>query len=143
MPKTRQHNTLRICLLCFTIILFRSFLKKDIRTLIFINQKKPCISLELDSKVKYRPKKILKKRKKDNSQIIFRTLYSLSLSVQTLITSNDLVHFLVLSPKLYLLLQAIDDAYEIVYTAISTRGIKFQTMQICINWKQILFYWLC
>jgi hypothetical protein len=33
----------------YTIILFRSFLKKDIRTLIFINQKKPCISLELDT----------------------------------------------------------------------------------------------
>jgi hypothetical protein len=82
-------------------------------------------------------------KEKDNSRIIFRTLYSLSLSVQTLITSNDLVHFLVLSPKLYLLLQAIDDAYEIVYIAISTRGIKFQNMQICINWKQILFYWLC
>jgi hypothetical protein len=32
-----------------TIILFRSFLKKDIRTLIFINQKKPYISLELDT----------------------------------------------------------------------------------------------
>jgi len=31
--------------------MFRSFLKKDIRTLIFNNQKKPCISLELDSKV--------------------------------------------------------------------------------------------
>ena len=48
MPKTTP--TLRICLLYFTIIiLFRSFLNKDIRTLIFINQKKPCISLELDT----------------------------------------------------------------------------------------------
>jgi hypothetical protein len=47
-----QDNILRTCLLCFTIIiLFRSFLKKDIRTLIFVNQKKPCIGLELNSKV--------------------------------------------------------------------------------------------
>jgi hypothetical protein len=38
-----------IMLYNYTIILFRSFLKKDIRTLIFINQKKPCISLEWDT----------------------------------------------------------------------------------------------
>ena len=41
-----------------------SFLKKEIRTLIFINQKKPCISLELDSEVQQAKEDIVKEKER-------------------------------------------------------------------------------
>ncbi|HET7390063.1 MAG TPA: hypothetical protein VFJ51_04505 [Nitrososphaeraceae archaeon] len=40
-----------------------SFLNKDIRTLIFVNQKKPCIGLELNSKVQNQTKQDIEKEK--------------------------------------------------------------------------------
>lgn len=56
----------------YNYIFFWSFTKKDIITLIFVNQKKLCISLELDSIV--RPKRILKKRKIIAEFIVDETL---------------------------------------------------------------------